>query len=60
MSDRLNTKEVHEATREDGSPFARITIEYFGVSRQDLVDLERELLAKLTERLAWAEARLKG
>lgn len=60
MDDRLNTREIHEATRADGSPFARITIEYFGVSRQDLVDLERELLEKLGARLAWAEARLKG
>lgn len=56
--EKFNTREVREVTREDGTPFARATIEYFGLSRTDLVDLEREFVGALNARLADAESKL--
>lgn len=60
MSEKLNVKETHEATREDGTPFARITVEYFGVSREDLLQLETQQIKTLADRLEVGRRKAAG
>lgn len=56
MSDRFTVTEIRTVTNEDGTPFARATIEYFGVRREQVLMMERELVATLQARIAWGEA----
>ena len=58
MADTLNIRETHEATREDGTPFARLTVEYFGVSREDLLQLEGQLVKTLADRMEMGRQKL--
>lgn len=57
---RFTLTERRELTLADGTPFAEVTIRYHNLDTTDVVELERELVGTLTERLAWAEAKAAG
>ena len=57
---RFTLTESRKLSLADGTPFAEIDITYHNLDAADVVDLERELVGTLSERLAWAEAKVAG
>ncbi len=55
MDDLFNITETHTVTRADGTPFARLTVEYFAVPRAQVMRAEQEVVATLAARLKWGE-----
>ena len=57
---RFTLTEHRELSLADGTPFAELTIRYHNLDSTDVVELERELVGTLSERLAWAEQKVAG